>query len=116
MAFKDRLKKLRGERGMTQDDLARALDLPASTIRRYEITEESVPKKERLEAIANYFGVTVDYLLGRDTNEHEIPLSKTELILKKIVQKYNLDLTEPGAQEHLEDLIKFSLKHHRNQE
>jgi DNA-binding XRE family transcriptional regulator len=36
MAFKDRLKQLRHERGITQDMLADAIDVPPSTIRRYE--------------------------------------------------------------------------------
>lgn len=65
MAFKDRLKLLRNERGMTQEELANVLGLPASTIRRYESSEESIPKNERLQLIADYFDCTIDYLLER---------------------------------------------------
>ena len=66
MAFKDRLKELRINKGLTQDDLAARLDIPSSTVRRYETDDSSMPKHERLEKIADFFGCTVDYLLGRD--------------------------------------------------
>lgn len=65
MAFKDRLKQLRHDRGITQDMLADAIDVPPSTIRRYE-SSLGMPKHERLQAIANYFGCTIDYLLERE--------------------------------------------------
>ncbi|QDX92022.1 XRE family transcriptional regulator [Brevibacillus laterosporus] len=68
MVFKKRLKELRAEKMITQEELARALDIPESTIRRLESSDQSLPRHERLEKIADFFNVSVDYLLGR-TNE-----------------------------------------------
>lgn len=65
MGLKDRLKELRSKKGITQEALASALDIPESTVRRYESSDDNTPRRERLEKIADYFGVSVDYLLGR---------------------------------------------------
>ncbi|MCG5251590.1 helix-turn-helix domain-containing protein [Brevibacillus agri] len=65
MGFKDRLKELRSKKRLTQEALAAALEIPESTIRRYESSDDNIPRRERLEKIADYFGVSVDYLLGR---------------------------------------------------
>lgn len=70
MGFKDRLKELRMKKGITQETLAASLDIPESTIRRLESSDEGLPRRERLEKIADFFGVTVDYLLGRDSNQN----------------------------------------------
>ncbi len=68
MGLKDRLKELRSRKGITQEALASALDIPESTVRRYESSDDNTPRRERLEKIADYFGVSVDYLLGRTDN------------------------------------------------
>lgn len=60
--FKDRLKKLRNKKGLTSEELANTLDIPHSSIRRME-SQNDIPRRDRLVAIANFFNVTVDYLL-----------------------------------------------------
>jgi len=62
--LKERLKKLREEKSITQRELARLLQISPSTIAMYE-TEQRVPPVEILERIADFFNVSVDYLLGR---------------------------------------------------
>lgn len=76
MGFKDRLKELRSKKGITQEVLASALEIPESTIRRYESSDDNTPRRERLEKIADYFGVSVDYLLGR--TDDPAPLEKKD--------------------------------------
>lgn len=65
LKFKDILKKLRDSKNMTQAELARVLDIPESSIRRYESSEEGLPNRKRLEKMADYFNVSVGYLMGR---------------------------------------------------
>ncbi|MGG3884298.1 helix-turn-helix domain-containing protein [Brevibacillus panacihumi] len=65
MGFKERLKELRTKKGITQEVLASHLDIPESTVRRYESSDDSTPRRERLEKIADFFNVKIDYLLGR---------------------------------------------------
>lgn len=61
MDFAKRLKKLRASRGLTQDDLARELNLVKSSISMYENGKRK-PSFEVLEAIADYFNVNMDTL------------------------------------------------------
>ena len=62
--FKNRLKELRGEKGLTQRELADLINLSSSTIAMYE-TGQRMPDPEILQKLADVFGVTTDYLLGR---------------------------------------------------
>lgn len=63
-SFGLRLKHLRIEKGLTQDELAKVLGVAKSTISLYE-TGKREANYEMLSKIADYFGVTVDGLLGR---------------------------------------------------
>ncbi len=60
-----RLKELRLERGLSQLKLAMDLNTNQNTISRYE-TGEREPGIRDLIKIADYFGVTVDYLIEHD--------------------------------------------------
>lgn len=62
-SFSTRLIALRKERGLTQAELAKSVQLQRSTLSGYE-TEGKEPPYEVLCNIAEYFGVTTDYLLG----------------------------------------------------
>ena len=62
-----RLKKLRKERNLTQLKLAMDLNTNQNTISRYE-TGEREPGINELIKIADYFNVSVDYLLERTNN------------------------------------------------
>ena len=59
-----RLKQLRTERGMSQVRLAMELSVSQHTVSRYE-TGEREADYAMLIRIADLFGVSVDYLLGR---------------------------------------------------
>src|SRR5690554_8088846 len=63
-SFGLRLKHLRIEKGLTQDELAKKLGVAKSTISLYE-TNAREPNFEMLTKIADFFSVTVDGLLGR---------------------------------------------------
>ncbi len=62
-----RLKELRKEKGISQLKLAMALDTTQNTISRYE-TGAHEPGIKELIRIANYFEVSIDYLLERTDN------------------------------------------------
>lgn len=59
------LKKLRTSQKLTQTQLAEKLGLAFSTISMYERGERE-PDFETMEAIADYFNVSMDYLHGKD--------------------------------------------------
>lgn len=60
-----RLKQLRKEYKLNQVDLAKALKVSQSIIARWE-SGECEPTVTNILAIAEYFSVTTDYLLGKD--------------------------------------------------
>ena len=62
-----RLKELRKKRGISQVRLALDLNTTQNSISRYE-TGERQADYDMLIAIADYFGVSIDYLLGRTDN------------------------------------------------
>ncbi len=63
MSLGQRLLILRKERGLTQAELALALNLGQSTVAMYERDRRS-PDNKTLRRLADLFGVSVDYLLG----------------------------------------------------
>jgi transcriptional regulator with XRE-family HTH domain len=67
--FAERLKSLRIENNITQNDLARVLGFQSkSTITNYE-SNLRTPGNKTLTRIAKYFDVSTDYLLGLTDNK-----------------------------------------------
>lgn len=70
-----RLKELREEFALTQTQLAKELNVTQNTISKWE-TNFNEPNIATLIILANFFHVTVDYLIAKDdtviTNEKEI--------------------------------------------
>ena len=62
--FADRLKELRAERKVSQAKLANELGVSFSVVCYWE-TDRSEPTAVNIVKIADYFGVSADYLLGR---------------------------------------------------
>ncbi len=67
--FKERLKELREEKHISRDELAKAVKLSYWAIAKYE-TGERTPDPETLQRLADFFGCSVDYLLGRTDDPH----------------------------------------------
>ena len=63
MDFGKRLKELRQQKGVTQADLAKYLDVGATAISNYEANRNE-PTLDKLIQLADFFQVSCDYLLG----------------------------------------------------
>ena len=59
----NRLKELRKEKKLTQEDLAGKIGVSKITILRWENGERQI-KQDKAQQLADYFGVSVGYLLG----------------------------------------------------
>lgn len=64
--FGERLAALRKQRGMSQEELAKKLQLTRQTISKWE-TGASAPDLESLVRLAELLNVSVDDMLGRET-------------------------------------------------
>lgn len=67
MTCKERIKKLRISKGLTQKQLAEEAKLSARGIQNYELGER-VPTLQAAIALADFFDVSLDYLVGRSDN------------------------------------------------
>lgn len=67
MLFNEKLKKLRKEEGLTQEQLAEKLNVSRQAITKWE-TGEGVPDIENIKQISNLFNVTIDELLKEEKN------------------------------------------------
>lgn len=73
------LKMLRTEKGLSQRDIASAFGISQQAYCNYE-ADRREPDFRLLCRIADYFGVTLDYLLGRDdTPQPRAPLQPVSL-------------------------------------
>lgn len=125
--FSTRLKLLRKSRRLTQEELADKLHISRSAIAQYEVGKR-IPEYSTLKNMADYFEVSIDYLVGRTDQEQAVldeHLSDQEyerflnqrqefieeqrkiFILKQVVEKYNFDISNPEDMRKLEDVIKL---------
>ena len=81
--LKDNLKRLRESRGLTKRELCEKTGISERAYLTYEYGERE-PKISVIEKLADFYGVTTDYILERNTN-----LSPLEEILRKANEKAN---------------------------
>jgi len=96
--FSKRLKELRTQKGIYQKELAEVLGVSRPTITQYEQGKRN-PDTDMLNNIADYFEVSVDYLLGRTNKKNEMAK------LEKIAPKGTLELLN---EEELEFLLEIA--------
>lgn len=115
MGFSNRLKELRKSKKLTQEELADQLNINRTSIVHYENSNsERIPRPERLYQIADFFDVSVDYLLDRaggeeaTEDEEEFITDTGELSLEELQEKYQLTVDgEPASDNELEGAIAF---------
>lgn len=112
MEFKERLRALRIENKLTQEELGEKVNLTKANISKYE-TGRIEPNIETINYLANFFNVTIDYLLGKTDvrnpykNDHEMStrafhnldksglpeeaIKQIEEYVEFVKQKYNKD-------------------------
>ncbi|APM41354.1 helix-turn-helix domain-containing protein [Clostridium kluyveri] len=92
--FGDRLKELREEKELTQDELGRMLGVSRQSISSYE-SQDIEPSINNLVKLADIFNVSLDYLLCRTK------------------EKYNLNLKDIEDRDFIVDLAMIIKKHYK---
>lgn len=64
LSIGERLRLLRNQKGTTQREIAETIDVSPVSIQRFEYGTVR-PSLEKLIALADYFDVSLDYLVGR---------------------------------------------------
>ncbi|WP_449455986.1 helix-turn-helix domain-containing protein [Streptococcus suis] len=75
----NRLKELRKEKGLTQQGLADDIGVHFRTLQNWENGKADI-KSDKAQALADYFGVSVGFLLGFGTVEEEFQQNRKETI------------------------------------
>lgn len=105
MNFGDRLANLRKLNNLTRKELAEIFSISYSALSNYE-NNERFPDQEMLINIANYFNVSVDYLLGRTNIKEPIEDIVSEKQQDYSSSKKSID-AEDLSPESQEDLKKY---------
>lgn len=93
--FGSRLRDLRNEKKLTQDDLGKMLNVSGKTIGAWE-RDSRQPNIEAINKIASIFNVSTDYLLGKPT--------QTETVKTADIEDDSIIFTYEGRQIPKEDL------------
>ncbi|VBB07100.1 Hypothetical protein LUCI_2344 [Lucifera butyrica] len=109
MSLGERLAALRESKDLTQVELAQLTEISRSRLSLYE-TDKREPDLQTLKQLADFFNVTLDYLVGRDTSlfvtkEEKIPNDLLEFLKLPDARFSGILLTEEDKAK-----IKASLK------
>lgn len=93
----ERLKNIREEYDLRQEDIAKMLGISRSTFTSYEIERDTIPLKH-LNKLCNYFDISIDYALGLSKIKQYKDTKKeinNKLLLKRLKElRINNKLTQ----------------------
>lgn len=107
----NRLKLLREEKGLNQNDIATLLNISVPAYSYYENEKRDIPT-EVLVTLSNYYGVSVDYILGA-SNSRNGELNSNLLKIGLDMKNYTPPTEEQKKQ--IEDFAKFVLKDNKKE-
>ncbi len=81
-------KKLRVNTNLGQDEVAKILNINRSTVSKWECGS-TIPDQALLPKLADLYGVSTDYLLGRTEINEPLPMKRPNYVLsEKFLQDY----------------------------
>lgn len=92
-----RLRELRKEKKKTLNQVAKELNISLSALAMYE-RDERIPPTDKLHFLADYYDVSVDYLLGR-TDHPQGNVSDYDLATSLTVRNKQKEPKEPASLE-----------------
>lgn len=107
----NRLKLLREEKGLNQNDIATLLNISVPAYSYYENEKRDIPT-EVLVTLSNYYGVSVDYILGA-SNYRNGELNSDLLKIGLNMKNYTPPTEEQKKQ--IEDFARFVLKDNKKE-
>ena len=93
MTLGQRLKKLREDRGLTAEQLANELSLLKTVVWGFEMDKKE-PTASQLLKYGEYFGVSVDYLIGRSETGFKSDTKSKEIIKAQLAKMEGQHVTE----------------------
>lgn len=103
-SFNASLKKIRKEKGITQEQLAEHIGISPQAVSKWEMS--SYPDPQLLPKIADYLGVTIDELFGR------VPEKEISVPERAMLEIYDMKPCDDGDRQKLEyayELVRASV-------
>ncbi len=72
MTFSEKIKMLRKQKGLSQEQLAEQVGVSRQAVSKWE-TAEALPDTEKIIQLAKFFEVSIDYLLDKEMESEEEP-------------------------------------------
>lgn len=94
--YYENFKKLCESKGVKPADVSKATGIATATLSSWK-NGNYVPKQDKLQLVADYFNVSIDYLLTGKENEFTIEMAKTDVDLTNMdlrLKTYALKLAE----------------------
>ena len=85
-----RLVELRKKNNLTQEELAKSLNITRTCYANYE-QERVVPGIEVLKDVADYYNVSLDYLVGRERKDEVGFLSPMQITCVNLMKQLNYE-------------------------
>lgn len=109
----DRIRKLRKEKGYSQQQMAQKMHLTQGAISQWE-NGLTVPAADQIIALANVFGISTDELLEHKNDDHEIADQDEVMKIREMLRRdpsyrqlfYALDKAKPEHVKAVADMIK----------
>lgn len=101
MEFKDKVKSLRINLGMTMDELARKVGVSTPTIQRYESGEIKNVRRDKIQLLANALETTPAYLMDWSDNSISNPANDDMPEEIKIISRAAKNMTQEQRQKLL---------------
>ena len=112
----NRLKELRQKKGDTQEVVAKAMGVTRRGYQKWDNGESQI-KQEKAKQLADYFGVSVGYLLGYDEVPKEL-IDELELQLDHVLtptEKEDLE-NNPELRNHYLSIVRDRILHNQRKE
>lgn len=90
MKFSEKLRNLRMEKGLSQEDLAGIFDVSRQTVSKWE-AGISLPEVDKLIALSDHFQVTIDYLLRDKQINTQFPDTLDRTIIQFLGSSYEME-------------------------
>ena len=107
----NRIKELRIKKGMKQSELSKVVNVRQTTVSNWENEVTEIDKRS-LFALADYFNVTTDYLLGKSNNptptDSTIPHKSHPISVEDFLAQHGI--TDKGRADTLNGILDLMLK------
>lgn len=100
--FKDKLKQLRIERNLTQADVANAIGVSPATVGNYEQGTREPGNSVIWQNIADYFGVSVNYLMDKNVVSRESISDYDKVVQENIILRQENEMLKKKLQSIME--------------